>query len=141
MGIGLRIKDLRRFNKITQMEFSSIIGVDNSQLSKIERGELSPTINQVLEICSKFNVSTDYLLIGKGSMILNQEERKKSMVSEPQESYQVPDVGKTIPDVDMEMLNRQLKDAHEEIGALKYQLKEAKKENELLKNSSKRVTR
>lgn len=39
--------------------------MDNSQFSKIERGELTPTINQILEICSKFNVSADYLLTGK----------------------------------------------------------------------------
>ncbi|AKQ39431.1 transcriptional regulator [Riemerella anatipestifer Yb2] len=63
--IGLKIKELRKEKNLTQMEFSEKIGVDNSQLSKIEQGKLSPTLNQLLEISSIFNVSLDWLTNNK----------------------------------------------------------------------------
>ncbi|RWX03398.1 XRE family transcriptional regulator [Flavobacterium cerinum] len=64
MTIHLRIKDLRKQNNMTQLEFSSKIGVDNSQYSKIERGILEPTLSLLLEISSKFNVSLDWIATG-----------------------------------------------------------------------------
>ncbi len=62
MDIGLKIKELRKCKNLSQIQFSAIIGIDNSQLSKIERGNLQPTITQLMEISSKFNVSIDSLL-------------------------------------------------------------------------------
>ena len=60
--IGLKIKELRKLNKLTQVEFSSEINIDNSQLSKIEQGKLMPTLNQLMEISSKFKKSLDWLV-------------------------------------------------------------------------------
>ncbi len=62
MNIGLKIKELRKEKGLNQIQFSTIIGIDNSQLSKIERGNLQPTITQLMEISSKFNISIDSLL-------------------------------------------------------------------------------
>lgn len=67
MSIQLRIKELRESAKMTQKEFSQVIGVDNSQYSKIEQGKIQPTIQQIMEISSNFNVTTDWLLTGKKS--------------------------------------------------------------------------
>lgn len=80
MSISLRIKDLRKDKKLTQKEFSDIIGVDNSQLSKIERGQLHPTIEQIMEISSNFNISTDYLIKGI-------EQSNINSVNEPSIEY------------------------------------------------------
>lgn len=66
--IGLNIKELRKERKLTQLEFSTRIGIDNSQLSKIEQGKLMPTLNQLMEISSIFNISLDWLT-GKGPML------------------------------------------------------------------------
>ncbi|MCL1664076.1 helix-turn-helix transcriptional regulator [Elizabethkingia ursingii] len=60
-GIGLRIKELRKEKKLTQVEFSNEIGIDNSQLSKIEQGKIMPTLIQLMEIASKFNISLDWI--------------------------------------------------------------------------------
>lgn len=65
MSISLRIKELRKLKNITQKEFSSIIKVDNSQFSKIELGKLLPTIQQLMEISSYYDVSLDWLCFGK----------------------------------------------------------------------------
>lgn len=62
MNIGLKIKELRKEKKLTLNDLSEQINVDSSQLSKIERGLLKPTINQIKEISSFFNTSTDVLL-------------------------------------------------------------------------------
>lgn len=59
--IGLRIKELRNKEKMTQIDFSTKIGIDNSQLSKIEKGKLMPTLQQLMEISSIFNTSIDWL--------------------------------------------------------------------------------
>ena len=65
MNISLRIKELRKKNNISQKEFALSIGIDDSQLSKIERGILQPTLNLILEISSIYKTSTDWLLLGK----------------------------------------------------------------------------
>lgn len=67
-NIGLKIKELRKLNKLTQVEFSSEIDIDNSQLSKIEQGKLMPTLNQLLEISSKFGKSLDWLVNNKAAI-------------------------------------------------------------------------
>lgn len=59
--IGLKIKELRKEKKITQKVFSAQINIDDSQLSKIEKGKLMPTLSQLLEISSIFKVSLDWL--------------------------------------------------------------------------------
>lgn len=65
--INNRIKELRLLAKYNQKDFSSIIGVDNSQYSKIERGVLMPTLEHLMEISSKLNISLDWLILGKES--------------------------------------------------------------------------
>lgn len=66
--IGLKIKELRKEKKLTQKMFSAEIGIDDSQLSKIEQGKLMPTLMQLLEISSIFKISLDWLT-GQGSML------------------------------------------------------------------------
>ena len=69
-----KIKELRKGENLTQKEFSDKIGIDNSQLSKIEQGKLMPTLSQLLEISSVFGVSLDWLT-GK--------EKKQELIEVP----------------------------------------------------------
>lgn len=82
MSIGLRIKGLRKQKKLNQIELSSKLGVDNSQFSKIENGKLMPTIGHIMEICSIFNVSADWLLTGQGEMLRKEDSDPKDHISE-----------------------------------------------------------
>lgn len=68
-----RIKEIREYMKLSKITFSQKIGVDNSQYGKIEIGKLAPTIAQVMELCSKFNISSEWLLFGEGEMLKSQE--------------------------------------------------------------------
>ncbi|WP_205630532.1 XRE family transcriptional regulator [Flavobacterium psychrophilum] len=80
MSISLKIKELRKNKKLTQKEFSSIIKIDDSQFSKIEQGKLQPTLNQLLEISSNFNISLDDLCFDK-------ETHDDNVINEPSEIY------------------------------------------------------
>ncbi len=62
MHIGLKIRDLRKKKGFTQTYLSSMIGMDNSQLSKIEKGKLMPTVEQIMAISSIFGISADWLM-------------------------------------------------------------------------------
>jgi transcriptional regulator with XRE-family HTH domain len=73
MSISQRIKQIRVEKKLTGKEFATAINVDNSQYSKIENGKLAPTIDHLMELYSKFNVSIDWLLSGEGEMFRGSE--------------------------------------------------------------------
>lgn len=73
MDIGLRIKQLRTENNYTQKAFSDMFKIDNSQMSKIEKGKLMPTISFLMEISSKLNTSVDWILTGHGKVLMNNE--------------------------------------------------------------------
>lgn len=77
----LKIKELRKLKKLNQKEFSDRIGIDNSQLSKIEQGKLNPTLAQLLEIASIFDVSLDWL-VGKESEVKQESNQQLSPIND-----------------------------------------------------------
>ena len=62
-AIGRRIRELRGF-EMTQAEFASRIGVAQSYLSALERGEKEPGAAVLLAISREFAKSVDWLLTG-----------------------------------------------------------------------------
>ncbi len=50
-----------------QEEFASQLGVSQGQLSKIERGQVAPTLEILLGIGTKFGKSLDWIVRGDGS--------------------------------------------------------------------------
>jgi transcriptional regulator with XRE-family HTH domain len=63
-AIGRRIRELRGFD-MTQLEFARRIGVTQSYLSALERGEKEPGSAVLLAISRQFNQSVDWLLTGQ----------------------------------------------------------------------------
>ena len=59
---GLRLKEFRKENKITQMKLSEILNTDNSTISKYEKGINVIATPFLYDICKKYNISADYLL-------------------------------------------------------------------------------
>lgn len=74
MDIYLRLKELREKNKLSKKEFSAKFGVNDSQYGKMEAGKIQPTINQIIDISSIFNTTTDWLLTGKESTLKTNTE-------------------------------------------------------------------
>jgi transcriptional regulator with XRE-family HTH domain len=63
-AIGRRIRELRGFD-MTQLEFARRIGVTQSYLSALERGEKELGSAVLLAISRQFNQSVDWLLTGQ----------------------------------------------------------------------------
>ncbi len=60
--IDKRIKDLRKDLKISQTELAVLCGVQQSCVSKWERGETFPDAEMIIKLCEVLNASADYLL-------------------------------------------------------------------------------
>ena len=63
VAIGRRIRELRGFD-MTQAKFAKRIGVAQSYLSALERGEKEPGAAVLLAISREFDKSVDWLLTG-----------------------------------------------------------------------------
>lgn len=62
--IGLRIKQCRRDQKLTQEKFAELIGVSPHYVYEIERGMKTMSIYTLMNIITNLNVSADYILFG-----------------------------------------------------------------------------
>lgn len=62
--IGKRIKELRHKKNESQEEFADAIGLSQNSISKIERGEVALTLDNLIRLTEHFNVSFDYICSG-----------------------------------------------------------------------------
>jgi len=65
-AVGRRIRGLRGFYS-TQDEFAARVGVSQSFLSAMERGEKEPGAEVLLRISREFGKSIEWLLTGDGT--------------------------------------------------------------------------
>lgn len=59
--IGEKIKIIRKDNKLTQTEFAKMFGLSHSHISNIENNRENPSETLILFVCSKFNISYNWL--------------------------------------------------------------------------------
>lgn len=59
--IGERIKELRIKNEKTGIYISTVLGIDQSYYSKIEKGKHEIKLETIYRIAELYNVSLDYL--------------------------------------------------------------------------------
>jgi transcriptional regulator with XRE-family HTH domain len=71
--IGLRIKELREYSKLTQSEFAEKISAKQANLSHIENLGSKISIEIIERIISNFNINSEWLLTGKGEMLKSEE--------------------------------------------------------------------
>ena len=57
-----RIKELRQEQARTQINLSTLLGIDQSYYSKLERGQHEISVSDLQKIADFYNVSVDYLL-------------------------------------------------------------------------------
>jgi transcriptional regulator with XRE-family HTH domain len=62
MNMNERLKELRIVNDYSQKEVADYLGVDQSYVSKIEKGERKLTDISFDKLCLLYNCSPDYLL-------------------------------------------------------------------------------
>lgn len=59
---GERLKELRQEKNISTRELALAIGVSNSIISKWEKGQRTPTIDNLYSVAVFFGVSSDFLI-------------------------------------------------------------------------------
>jgi transcriptional regulator with XRE-family HTH domain len=57
-----RIKELRQEANRSQINVATILGIDQSNYSKYERGALEPQLDFIIKIADFYNVSVDYII-------------------------------------------------------------------------------
>jgi transcriptional regulator with XRE-family HTH domain len=63
--IGKRIKAVRKANGLTQEAFAGMIGTSLTHVGKIEAGMRMASIDLLVEMAVKCNVTLDYLILGR----------------------------------------------------------------------------
>lgn len=62
MLLGTRLKELREKYDVTQKEIADLLGVTPKAVSFYELDQRSPSLDMVVKLANRFNVTTDYLL-------------------------------------------------------------------------------
>lgn len=60
-AVSERLKYLRSINKKTQKKFAEFLGIPQPSMSAYENGKNNPTIDVLIDIVDKCNVSLDWL--------------------------------------------------------------------------------
>lgn len=68
--VGPKIRSLRKERKLTQTELASRIGIQQSDLSRMEKGEYRVSLDTLFKILAEFNVSISEFFddVAKSSM-------------------------------------------------------------------------
>lgn len=67
MELNERITQMRKQIGLTQEQLGEQLGVSRQAVSKWESGQANPDVVYITEMCRRFNVSADWLLLGRGS--------------------------------------------------------------------------
>ncbi len=93
MLLNRRIKQVREFLKLTQVEFCEKIGIQQGFLSAIEREKSKPSVESLMGIARAFKINTHWLLTGEGKMYQVrdewEEETMGTQIADPEEKYEL----------------------------------------------------
>lgn len=68
--MNTRIKEIRKAVNLTQDEFGKRLGISNTAISKIEKGENNVSEQNIISICREFNVNEEWLRNGTGEIFM-----------------------------------------------------------------------
>ena len=74
--IGIRIKEIRKFLRLTQKEFAHTLDISGGYISDIEKGKKNPGRDVLEKLFERFNVNISYLFEGKGEYFSKTEKEK-----------------------------------------------------------------
>ena len=79
---GSRIKSLRKAHGFTQEMLAEKLNTVHPHISRIESGKKSASIDMLVEIVALFNVSLDYLILGKDHSHVNMQKQIHSIIAQ-----------------------------------------------------------
>ena len=62
---------------MSQIEFSNAIGISQSSISDIEKGNTMPSVDTVMKICKEFSIDANWLLLDQESKRLISPDDKQ----------------------------------------------------------------
>ena len=65
-----RLKEIRKELRLTQKEFAKKLGITDSGISRLEKGQNQLTDQMIRSICREFNVNYSWLVSGTGDMFV-----------------------------------------------------------------------
>ncbi len=85
--VGVILRQLRKSRHMTQEDVSKLIDTDRSNVANYEKGRRFPPIDTAIVIAQFFNVSLDFLVMGKKSKTNNfftdkEDETYKTLMAE-----------------------------------------------------------
>lgn len=96
-NIGPRIAEIRRSKKITQEELAAALDVTPKHISHIENNTSCLSLKNLIQFCTLYNCSLDYLVFGK--------ESNEALSKLPEDIVKILNTGSKS---DIELLNRYL---------------------------------
>ncbi len=63
--IGKRITEIRKNMNMNKEQFAKLIGMSGQYLGTVEKGVNGLSLDKLVTICEKANISADYILFGK----------------------------------------------------------------------------
>lgn len=79
MGIGERVKEVRKRLGLTQQSFSDRIKLKRQTIAAYEIGSITPSDRTIIDICREFDVSEVWLRTGAGDMFIKMDEDSEFM--------------------------------------------------------------
>ena len=80
--IGIRVRDLRRSRGLTIEKLASELNYSLSHMSKAERGVHCYSIDLLIDISEYFNVSLDFLILGREQSSHQFKRRLRFLIQE-----------------------------------------------------------
>lgn len=103
-NIVMRIKMLIENKKVSPSKFAKMIGFNQSNLSKVLRGDREVPTNLINAICNSLDIPYTWIVNGEGSMFLTDSENNTQVVTDTQVVDNTPTIsyskGKPYYDVD-----------------------------------------
>lgn len=81
MNIADRIQHLRKVKGISQEELADKVGVSRQAVSKWESEQGQPEITNIIKLSEFYNVTTDYLLVGKVENNISNTVQKENLIN------------------------------------------------------------
>ena len=99
-----RIKAVRSYYKMTQMQFGSKLGVKGNTITSYETGTRVPSDSIIMSICREFGINRAWLETGEGEMLAETTSRTLDRI---RERYGASDIFRAMLDVYATMTSAQ----------------------------------
>lgn len=71
--IGKRFAEFRKMKKLSQRDISDAIEVTRAYITQVETGRVNPSYKIMYHMCKNYNLSIDWLLLGRGEMEIQED--------------------------------------------------------------------